>query len=235
MNGSEYDDLLTGLQRSGDYLYTCGTNSKNINNQPFNGGTDIFVACFDLDLNLQWMKTEGSANYDAAASIAIDKEGSLWVAGTTDGAFDDLQGYGGIDALLLSLTYPGDNSSDDWILVVAIVVPIAALALLGAGIAFWVLRKKKNVPARDEEKSRLNPSYKGASYGSAMEDPVSVVPSKNTSTTEYSAAPSKQNSGINTDLTDYAPIRGASSSSSAEGSYRHIIVECKFFLEGSKT
>mmetsp|Transcript_26848 Transcript_26848/g.37810 ORF Transcript_26848/g.37810 Transcript_26848/m.37810 type:complete len:834 (-) Transcript_26848:52-2553(-) len=217
MNGSEYDDLLAGVVRQGNYLYACGTNAKNIYNEPFYGGSDIFIIAFDLNLTQQWIITEGSANYDSASSLVMTPEGDIWVTGGTDGAFDGLHGYGAVDALLIYFSFPEDSDSSDLALILMITIPCAVAALLViVVVAFVVVRKNKAARDRREEFSRLNRSFHG-SYGSAMQDPVSNNSERSSSTIEYSnAKPSRVES-----VTDYAPIKGLSDSQ--EASYIHVI------------
>jgi hypothetical protein len=50
-------------------------------------GTDAFVAQFDADGNVETTTTFGTAAYDAAAGVAIASDGSVVIAGESEGAF----------------------------------------------------------------------------------------------------------------------------------------------------
>jgi len=80
------------------------------------GREDIFVAKLDSDGVLNWVKQIGGTNTDEANSVAIDKNGDIYVVGRFVGSVDfdpdsgteTLQSFGGPDAFVLKLNGEGE-------------------------------------------------------------------------------------------------------------------------------
>jgi len=50
------------------------------------GQIDFFVAKYDADGSLAWIRPFGGAGNDSATSVALDKDGNVYIAGASDGA-----------------------------------------------------------------------------------------------------------------------------------------------------
>jgi hypothetical protein len=77
-----------------------------------NGGKDIFIASYDENFNLIWLKTYGLTGEDQAFNIAIDDHSNLYVAGyfTDSITFDGVTYYGsGRDLFLAKFDSLGIN------------------------------------------------------------------------------------------------------------------------------
>ena len=70
-------------------IYVVGLSSGDIGDVVGLGGEDAFVAKFSNDLNLTWVKIFGSSDDDLATSVAIDKDGYIYVGGSSEGGVQD--------------------------------------------------------------------------------------------------------------------------------------------------
>lgn len=66
-------------------VYTVGTTSGAFSLNVSSGGTDAFVAKYDLSGNLLWLRQFGTFRDDEAVSVVVDTAGAVYVAGTTYG------------------------------------------------------------------------------------------------------------------------------------------------------
>jgi hypothetical protein len=97
----------------GSYDADPGSGVTTLSSQ---GGTDVSIAKFDTDGNLLWAKTIGGSGDDFASRLAVDSQGSIYIAGgyrnTVDfdpGAGSSLSiSNGGLDIFLLKLDENGD-------------------------------------------------------------------------------------------------------------------------------
>ncbi len=90
-------------------LYVTGyTDGTFVGSSSF-GGTDIFVTKLDSNGNFLWKKQFGSTNSDHVHAIEIDAAGTIYLAGTTYGAFATSSSTGSYgDGFLVKLTNSGD-------------------------------------------------------------------------------------------------------------------------------
>ncbi|OGU61551.1 MAG: hypothetical protein A2X64_02390 [Ignavibacteria bacterium GWF2_33_9] len=91
--GGKQADIATGIALSKDQLgiYVCGYLSSPAlfenNYVKLNGGTDAFLAKYDIDGNLKWVNADGSLSNDSAFSVMVDNQENVYYAGVTyDGA-----------------------------------------------------------------------------------------------------------------------------------------------------
>ncbi len=93
------------MAKKGIGFYIAGTFSgkMEIDSQTYqsNGRSDIFVARFDPDCNLEWIRTSGGPNDDQASGLCIDDNDNVYVIGSIRNGFK-------IGAMTLS-TYSQSN------------------------------------------------------------------------------------------------------------------------------
>lgn len=95
--GTAFSDRVTGIALDafgGIYLtgYTDGGLEGNVNQ----GQRDAFVTKFNSSGTRQWTRQLGTDSNDIANTIEVEKNGVLYLAGTTSGAFAGADGSGGI-------------------------------------------------------------------------------------------------------------------------------------------
>lgn len=102
----------SGIDRCNDlkvndkgHLFCSGVTQGNLgaNNA---GSNDLIVVKIDQDGNLDWVYQIGDVGNDAASSIAIDNDNSIYVAGNTTSSLNDANA-GSDDALIIKLTEDG--------------------------------------------------------------------------------------------------------------------------------
>ena len=76
------------------------TTLTSLDGLPHAGGQDAFVRVLDADGTPVWSRQFGTAANDTVAAVAIDSDGSVIVAGSTDGALDGQPHAGGTDGYL---------------------------------------------------------------------------------------------------------------------------------------
>jgi hypothetical protein len=79
-------DINSNLYVTGDFQNTCdfNTNSTQALITAF-GGTDIFLAKYDVTGNFKWVRDLGGANNEGANSICIDSLNNLYITGYYNG------------------------------------------------------------------------------------------------------------------------------------------------------
>ncbi|HNT28716.1 MAG TPA: SBBP repeat-containing protein, partial [bacterium] len=77
-----------------DYIYLVGTTTGAFSGTNA-GGTDLFVARYDMFGYQSWVKQRGSAGNEETRFITIDDAGNLYVAGATNGDLDGNTNAGG--------------------------------------------------------------------------------------------------------------------------------------------
>ena len=79
------------------------------------GQVDFFVAKYDADGTVAWVRPFGGPGNDVATSVALDKTGNVYVAGTSDGALtlggSSFGQTGGTGAFMLALDPYGNVST----------------------------------------------------------------------------------------------------------------------------
>jgi hypothetical protein len=77
-----------------------------------NGGHDIFIAKYDLNGNLIWVKSYGGIGGDGGSNVKMDKIGFIYISGTYTGTVNfngvSLTSQGNSDVFLLKLNQMGD-------------------------------------------------------------------------------------------------------------------------------
>ena len=82
---SEATDLAIASDGS---LTISGRTAGQISSDLPSGGTDIFVARYQLDGSQSWMRQYGTTNTDAGFGVAVGADGSAYIGGVTYGLLD---------------------------------------------------------------------------------------------------------------------------------------------------
>jgi hypothetical protein len=109
--GTNEDDFCEALRvdPSGNLL-VVGRTEGVFPGQSGMGAMDAFVIKLDADGNDQWTREFGSLSpIDAAASVDVDEEGNVFVAGSTGDALPGQSNLGGSDAFLRKLDADGSE------------------------------------------------------------------------------------------------------------------------------
>ena len=89
--------LTIGLDGS---IYVAGDTEGALDGQTSGGDWDAFLTKYAIDGSKAWTRLLGSAGEDFARALATGLDGSVYVAGTTNGALDAQAYVGGTDAFL---------------------------------------------------------------------------------------------------------------------------------------
>ena len=122
--GSRGVDRASGVVVDGaGNLYVLGTTRLSLpgqsNMDPVAGGSDVFIRKFDSDGNEVWTNQFGTQKGDAVAGVVVDGVGSLYVVGSTEGAFTGQTNSGSYDTFVLKMpdaplltVTPNDGAAD---------------------------------------------------------------------------------------------------------------------------
>jgi len=107
--GTSGNDEITGISRDIDnnvYVtgYTTGSLPGNINA----GGSDAFVAKYNANGTLNWVRQFGTSAADSANGIRIDSSGNVYVTGDTSGGLPGNSNSGGSDAFVVGFDSDGN-------------------------------------------------------------------------------------------------------------------------------
>lgn len=100
--GTSYNDVLSTLTRVGDTLYSAGSTRGAFPDQIPSGSSDIFVTRYNADGSVGWLSQFGTDQSDAGNGIAATAS-TLYVGGTTFGAFDGQTLQGDSDGIIVQL------------------------------------------------------------------------------------------------------------------------------------
>lgn len=79
--------MLGGMATDGaGNTYITGSVDRGFDSHRFNGGYDVYIVKYDTDGSQAWSRLFGSSSYDYSHGIAIDAEGNLVIAGSTQGS-----------------------------------------------------------------------------------------------------------------------------------------------------
>ena len=100
--GTSYNDILNGITRVGDSLYTIGSTRGTFPDQIPSGAADIFVARHAPDGRIGWLTQTGTDQADAGNAVAATAD-ALYLGGTTFGAFPGQTRQGDSDGYVIQL------------------------------------------------------------------------------------------------------------------------------------
>ena len=89
--------ITVGLDGS---IYVSGLASGVLDGQTSSGAEDAFLTKYSADGTKVWTKLIGTTARDFANALATGLDGSIYVAGVTNGSLDGLTNSGGEDAFV---------------------------------------------------------------------------------------------------------------------------------------
>ncbi|MGM0596669.1 MAG: SBBP repeat-containing protein [Myxococcota bacterium] len=112
----------TNLTIYNSQIYLVGATNEALDTNEFFGTKDAFLIVMDLDGERLWSKTWGSPDYDAAADLAINSAGEIYITGGSRGTFNGSQHNGQNDIFILKTDSSGNllwsknwgNSGNDY-------------------------------------------------------------------------------------------------------------------------
>ncbi len=108
--GSKKDDYPTSSVVNDDgSIYIGGYTEGNLNGEVNSGEQDIFISKLDHNGNHLWTKLFGNKEEQKAWSISIGKDGSIYIAGDTEGNLNGEVNSGNLDAFIMKLNNNGNH------------------------------------------------------------------------------------------------------------------------------
>ena len=106
--GSDSADYAYALTIGSDgSIYIAGKTSSDLDGQINSGSFDAFISKFNADGTREWTKLLGSDSYDDAYGLTTGSDGSIYIAGRTDGNLDGQTNSGGRDAFISKFNSDG--------------------------------------------------------------------------------------------------------------------------------
>ena len=106
-SGDQANALSTGLDGS---IYVSGSTLGSLDGQTNSGAWDAFLARYNPDGTKAWTKLLGTSSNDFANAVTTGRDGSIYVAGYTDGSLDGQPYNGGYDAYLTKYSADGTRA-----------------------------------------------------------------------------------------------------------------------------
>ena len=108
--GSDKDDEAKSLTIGDEdgQIYITGDTKGDINNQTNKGGNDAFITKLNTDGEHVWTKAIATKKDDESFSIISDKNGSIYVSGSTQGNLNNTKNKGEEDAFITKFNTDGD-------------------------------------------------------------------------------------------------------------------------------
>ncbi len=88
-------------------IYVTGQTQGNLDGNTNAGSYDIFLVKYNAAGAKQWTQQLGTASYDDAAGVAVDRSGNIYVSGATEGGFDGYSNLGQFDSILVKFNDAG--------------------------------------------------------------------------------------------------------------------------------
>ncbi|MCP4132466.1 MAG: hypothetical protein GY754_15950 [bacterium] len=108
--GSTENDYVQDVETGNNgFFYCTGYTDGKLEAGDMPGVRDMFLALYDSAGIEQWMKQVGTDAADEGHSVAVDSEGSCYIAGWTSGSFSSTENSGGADMLLIKYDSTGDR------------------------------------------------------------------------------------------------------------------------------
>ena len=109
--GGVSNDYARSISTDSDgSIYIAGDTNGSIDGQTSNGSVDAFITKFNSDGSKVWTKLLGTASNDFAESVNTASDGSVYIAGSTDGSFDGQSSNGKSDAFITKFNSDGSKA-----------------------------------------------------------------------------------------------------------------------------
>ncbi|WP_430430359.1 hypothetical protein [Oceanicaulis sp.] len=99
--------ILDSVQGADGGLYVVGHAANGVAGQSIKGEQDLILMRYDTTGKQVWARTLGSGGTAEGASIALDANGNVVVAGSVEGALGDTTELGGTDSLVSKFSADG--------------------------------------------------------------------------------------------------------------------------------
>ena len=96
---NESNDISIGSDGS---IYITGTTRGGLDGQTNSGLDDAFISKFNNDGEIYWTRLLGGSSYDYGNALTISSDGSIYIAGYTEGDLDGLTFNGGTADVFIS-------------------------------------------------------------------------------------------------------------------------------------
>ncbi|EDZ91646.1 Hemolysin-type calcium-binding region [Limnospira maxima CS-328] len=108
---SAWDQALALTTGSDGSIYVAGYTDGDLDGQTNSGEGDAFISRFQPDGTKAWTRLLGTSNFDVANALTTGSDGSIYVAGYTDGDLDGQINSGDADAFISRFQPDG---TQDW-------------------------------------------------------------------------------------------------------------------------
>ena len=108
--GTSEEDSATALTTGSDgSIYVAGYTYGDLGGQTNSGLYDAFITRFQPDGTKAWTRLLGTSSWDSANALTTGRDGSIYVAGYTEGDLDGQTNSGGGDAFISKLIVDEDE------------------------------------------------------------------------------------------------------------------------------
>ena len=105
--GSDYANSVSTA--SDGSIYIAGFTGNNLDGQTNNGSVDAFITKFNGDGSKVWTKLLGGGGNDYAESVSTASDGSIYIAGRTEGSIDGQTNNGSVNAFITKFNSDGSK------------------------------------------------------------------------------------------------------------------------------
>ncbi|WP_199248851.1 SBBP repeat-containing protein [[Phormidium] sp. ETS-05] len=107
--GGEYRrNVQVALDKDGN-IYLSGTTEGSLNGNTNAGGKDAFLVKYDRNGTQLWTEQLGTAGDDRAWGVTVDKNGIVYLTGTTQGSLNGQTYFGSNDTFVMTLDSDGNQ------------------------------------------------------------------------------------------------------------------------------